>query len=377
MAGELSGDQLGADLMRSISELCPNARFAGVGGPEMIAAGLQSWFDLDRLSVNGYIDPLKRLPDLIHILRSLRRRVLAEAPAAFIGVDFSFFNLRLEGMLKRRGIPTVHYVSPSVWAWRRGRLRRIARSVDLMLTLFPFETEIYRQHNIRVAYAGHPGAREYPENPDTSGARQQLGFALSAPLLALLPGSRSSEVRYSGRDFIEAALLCQKEHPDLQIAIAAASHKRKLQLAQLLASLQLEQQIVLLDGQARQLLEACDLALINGGTATLEAMFMKKPMVMSYRLGRWSYRLAKAMLHLDWFALPNILAGRELVPERIQDEATPEKLAKALLPFIGKPLPPDLLQAYHDLHAELRLDDGQVAARAVLELVRQAAALPA
>ena len=370
VAGELSGDKLGAGLIHGLRRRHPDAAFVGVGGPRMIAAGFESWFDLDRLSVNGYVDPLKRLPELLNILLTLRRRLLTHPPTAFVGVDFNFFNLLLEGGLKPHGIPVVHYVSPSVWAWRRGRLRRIARSVDLMLTLYPFEADIYRQHDIRVTYVGHPAAEEFPMRPDSRSARQQLGLAQEELLLAVLPGSRSAELRYSGETFLRAAMLCREQLPGLQIALPAASSRGRQQLQQLIAKLGWQRQVTLFDGHSRELLEACDVALVNSGTATLEAMLMKKPLVMSYRVGRWTYRIIRSLVHTEFFALPNIIAGRQLIPELIQDAATPERLAEALLPYLGKPVPPDLLAAFDEIHLKLRPDEENAAAKAVLDLVQ-------
>ena len=370
VAGEPSGDNLGAPLIEEIRRQSPGTRIVGIGGDRMIAAGLEPWFDLDELNVNGFIDPIKRLPRLIHILLTLRRRALDLPADCFVGVDFNFFNLLLEGLLKRRGVRTVHYVSPTVWAWRRGRIRRIARSVDLMLCLYPFETAIYREHNVGVRFVGHPRASEIKPGAGAAGqgaAREALGLPVEGPVVAMLPGSRGSEVGYSGPDFLAAARLIRQDHPDCRFVIPAARPAREVQLKEMLRDFG-DLDVMLVSGESERVMTAANVVLANSGTATLEAMLLGKPMVMSYRLGNLTYRLVSSLVKTPYFALPNILAGKQLVPEFIQDAATPENLAAAVSGYLTGTDIESLLVEFDRLHRELALDSGPEAAAAVLDL---------
>lgn len=375
VAGETSGDNLGAPLIRAIKREYPDARFVGIGGSAMIAAGMESWHDIERLSVNGFVDPIKRLPDLIRILFDIRDRVVAADVDCFVGVDFNFFNLLLERMLKNRGVRTAHYVSPTVWAWRKWRINSIGKSVDLMLALYPFETEIYEQNNIDVAFVGHPRADDIdPANrPEAKqGARRTLGLGADGKLIAVLPGSRGSEVKYTGPDFLAAAALIGKRHPGVRFVIPAANDRRKAQLEALLLDFDADLPVTLVDGQSTLVMQASDVVLVNSGTATLEAMLLKRPMVMSYRLGAMTYAIVSRMVTTKWFALPNILAGRPLVPEFIQGAATPQALADAVCSYLENPDQAELLQAFDDIHATLRCDAGVQSANAVIELCQRA-----
>ncbi|MEX1237537.1 MAG: lipid-A-disaccharide synthase, partial [Pseudomonadales bacterium] len=272
VAGESSGDNLGAPLMQSIRRDCPNVRFIGIGGPAMIEEGLECWTDLDRLSVNGFVDPIKRLPELIRILISTRNQILKADVDCFIGVDFNFFNLLLERMLKSRGVKTVHYVSPTVWAWRKGRIKSIAKSVDLMLTLYPFETAIYEQHGISVAFVGHPKADEI--DPDggevaTFAAKEALGLGREDRVVAILPGSRGSEVKFTGPDFFRAANRIVSSRPDVRFVVPAANRARRNQIEILRAEICGQLDIKVIDGQSTLAMQAADVVLVNSGTATL------------------------------------------------------------------------------------------------------------
>lgn len=371
VAGEASGDNLGAPLIRALKASHPNACFVGIGGPAMIKEGLSSWTDIERLSVNGFVDPIKRLPELVRILMSTRNRVIAAKVDCFIGVDFNFFNLLLERLLKERGVKTVHYVSPTVWAWRKWRIRSIARSVDLMLALYPFEKEVYVKNNINVVFVGHPLADQISPDPsprDKSIARERLGFGMGDPVIAVLPGSRGSEVRYSGPDFLKAAVLIAAATPGCKFVIPAANPRRRDQVEQLAKEFASDLDITMIDGDARLAMQASDVVLVNSGTATLEALLLKRPMVMSYRLGRVTYGIVSRMVATPWFALPNILAGRALVPEFIQNAATPEALGGAVLGLLKAGDNPELMQAFDHIHRTLRRDAASEAARAVLSL---------
>ncbi len=369
VAGEASGDNLGGPLIEALRRRYPDARFVGIGGDRMIAAGLESWFDIEELSVNGFIDPLKRLPRLFHILTATRRRVMDAGVDCFIGVDFNFFNLLLERLLKRRGVRTVHYVSPTVWAWRKGRIRGIAKSVDLMLTLYPFETAVYEDNGIEAAFVGHPKADEIsPDTDRRSGARRALGYAADDVILAVLPGSRASEVRLSGPDFVQAALRLRAGNPSLQIAIPAANERRASQIEEICRGVLPPGAWRVTIGNALEVMAAADLVLVNSGTATLEAMLLRRPMVMSYRLGTGTYAIVSRLVTTPWFALPNILAQAPLVPELIQDDATPENLANALSTLLDAGEDHELLKRFDDIHRELRRDAAERAAEAVLRL---------
>lgn len=370
VAGEASGDNLGAPLIREIKRQHPEARFVGIGGPAMIAEGLDSWFDIDRLSVNGFVDPIKRLPELLHILLTIRSRLLASPPGCFVGVDFNFFNLLLEGLLKRRGIKTAHYVSPTVWAWRPGRIKAIARNVDLMLTLYPFETAIYEENGIGVKFVGHPRAHEIDLQDgqrNKHDARRLFGYQPDDQVVAILPGSRGSEVKYSGPDFFAAANLVRIKAPGCRFIVAATNAKRRNQIGNLLQKMGIDD-IKVVVGQSRAVMTCADVVLVNSGTATLEAMLLKKPMVMSYRLGPATYALVSRLVKTKFFALPNILAGHELIPELIQDAATPEALSAAVLDMFNPQNRDRLVAEFDSIHTQLRLNSGNQAAQAILAL---------
>lgn len=371
VAGETSGDNLGGPLLLELIRLDPTLRVCGIGGEKMVAAGLESWVDMDRLSVNGFIDPLKRLPELITILLNTRDRMVEEHIDCFVGVDFNFFNLLLASMLHNRGIKTVHYVSPTLWAWRQGRIRRIVKSVDLMLTLYPFETEIYERHGVPVRFVGHPKADEI--HPDAGArnrdsARRKFGYTADDTVVAVLPGSRGSEVKYSGPDFLRAATLIAARVPEVSFVIPAANDKRKCQIQALATQYCPDLDIRIVEGEALAAMTASNVVLVNSGTATLEAMLLRRPMVMSYRLGTLTYAVVSRMVKTQWFALPNILAREQLVSELIQDRATPEALADAVTDLLQSHDHSKLLAAFDDIHGNLRRNAAVQAARAVMEV---------
>lgn len=370
VAGEPSGDALGADLITAIRAEQPNAKFSGVGGQLMQAAGLDAWFDIETLSVNGFVGPLLKLPTLISLLWQLRHRCLALQPAAFIGVDFNFFNLLLAGLLKRAQIPTVHYVSPSVWAWRKGRIHSIKRRVDLMLTLYPFETEIYEQFGIPVRFVGHPKA-QLIENDDrwarNANARTALAIAPQEQVIALLPGSRRSEVASMMPAYLEAAkqLLLTRS---VRFFVAAANPARAQEIRDLIQASGATDFIQVEVGNALTVMAASDAVMVNSGTATLEAMLLRKPMVMAYRLGPMTYWLVSRMVGARHFALPNILAGEALVEELIQDKVTGPNLATALERLLDHPEPIKLQVAFDVIHESLKGDLRLQAAQPIIAL---------
>jgi lipid-A-disaccharide synthase len=372
VAGEASGDALGRGLMAALRRRYPGVRFVGIGGPGMLAEGLESLVSMDRLSVNGFIDPIRRLPELLGIRRRLLDRFAAERPDVFVGVDFNVFNLTVEQRLKARGVPTVHYVSPSVYAWRRGRVRRVARSADLLLTLYPFEPALYAGTGLRAVFVGHPLADAIAPDggaaAQRAAARAALGIPPDGPLVALLPGSRMSEVRLLGDLLLEAAERIRHRVPGVRFVIPCVRPQIRAWLDAALAA-RPEGSWHAYEGTARLALTACDGAIVKSGTSTLEAMLIGRPMVVCYRLGSMTYRLVRALLRTEHVALPNILAGRRLVPELLQDEATPAALADALVGELDKAArDPEYLAAFRHLHTALRRDADARAAEAVADL---------
>ncbi len=357
--------------MRAMRSRQPDVRFVGIGGPLMLAEGLECLVPMERLAVNGFIEPVKRLPDLIRILRTLLDRYRREPPRAFIGVDFNVFNFLLERLLKRRGVATAHYVSPSVYAWRRGRVRRIARSTDLLLTLYPFEPAFYADSTVQAVFVGHPLADEI--DPGMSGtshraaARDELGLAEAGTVVAVLPGSRSSEVKLMAPGFLGACEKIAAELGQVQFVVPCLRPVIREAMERLLTA-HPGLPMTLYDGNARSALTACDAALVKSGTSTLEAMLLHRPMVVSYRLGEWTYKVVSRLLRTPYVALPNILAGEALVPELLQHEATPEALAENLLAELYRAeRDEEYLARFEALHASLRQGANGRAADAILD----------
>lgn len=373
VAGEASGDVLGAQLMQALRRQYSDVEFVGVGGSQMGSAGLVSLESMDRFSFNGFLEPIKRLPELLGLITSLADR-LSDVDV-MIGVDFNVFNLKLEKRLKTRGIPTVHYVSPSVYAWRRGRANRIERCADLLLTLYPFEPSYYKDTRIRTVFVGHPLADEIEPVHDRASmreqARQALGLAIDAVVVALLPGSRYSEVNFHKDLFLKTCDRFRvKLAPDLcQFVIPCRIEEAR-------ASLEQEQSyyptvdLKITDKSSQLVLAAADVALVKSGTSTLEAMLLRTPMVVTYRIGWLTYAIVRSMLHTPRVALPNILANRELVPEFIQHRATAEILASHLVSELHRAdTEQDFFAEYDHIHQTLRQNNAEKAATAVLELV--------
>lgn len=373
VAGEASGDLLGADLIAGLRARFPDARFAGVGGPRMIAAGLDAWHPAEALAVMGLVEVLRHLPRLLAIRRDVRRRTLALRPDVFIGIDAPDFNLGLERSLKQAGIRTVHYVSPSVWAWRERRAEKIGRSADRVLCLFPMEPAIYARYGVDARFVGHPLAAAFALTPDQAAARSALGLSAERPVLALLPGSRLGEIRRLGADFLDAAALLAREVPGLQVLAPMANAACRAAFEAVVAARsQSSIDLRILDGQAHAAMIASDAVLLASGTAALEALLAKRPMTVAYRLSSWTYRLVKGLglLKVERYSLPNHLAGRALVPELMQDACTPEALAASLRPWLLQPgLTPDLRDTYERIHRSLSGDPRHDAAAAIAELV--------
>lgn len=369
VAGEASGDVLGARLLAALAEHFDELVIEGIGGPQMQAQGMNSLFPMERLSVMGFVDPLKRLPELLAIRRALRRHFVARPPDLFLGIDAPDFNLRLEQQLRRSGVLTAHLVSPSVWAWRKRRIRKIRRAVDLMLCLFPFETAIYREHGVPVRYVGHPLADEISPVSDAVPMRRLLGLEAPGELLALLPGSRESEVRLLAPRFLEAARLLRAQFPALSFVIPAASEQRMAQLREILRDYP-DLSVTLVSGQSRETMAAADAVLLASGTATLETALIGRPMVVAYRMGELSWQLLSRLVSTPYAALPNILAGRQLVPELIQGDANAPALAAAVTPLLAGGEESQIqLRGLEKLRDSLRLDSSSASAEALLELV--------
>jgi lipid-A-disaccharide synthase len=366
VAGEASGDLLGADLIQGLKKQYPDAIYEGVGGPRMKAQGFHSLFDMDRLSVMGLWEPLMRLPELLSIRRSIIKRYSTKKPVVFIGIDSPDFNAKIEQKLHAVGVKTVHYVSPSVWAWRQGRIKNIKRSVDLMLTLFPFEAGFYHQHQVPVCYVGHPLAKQFPKKPDTSKARQQLELE-DRPTLCVMPGSRSAEVELMAELLLDAATKASEcLGSELQLVIPAANQARYDQLRKILETRL--GRVTLLKQQSHQAMEAADAVLLTSGTTALEAMLLKKPMVVGYRMNSLSFKILYPLLKTAYISLPNLLANQALVPELIQDKATVEKLSAEVVNLI-KANNYELVEQFNELHEQLSLDTANLATEAITNLI--------
>ncbi|TCT26092.1 lipid-A-disaccharide synthase [Thermomonas haemolytica] len=368
-AGETSGDQLGADLVAALRERFPDAQFAGIGGEAMRAAGVDTWWDASELAVMGLAEVLAHLPRLLRLRQTFRQRVLAWQPDVFIGIDAPDFNLGVERWLKRRGVRTVHDVSPSVWAWREHRAAKIGASADRVLCLFPMEPPIYARHGIDAAFIGHPLADAIPLQPDRAGARAALGEPADAPILALLPGSRLGEIRRMLPDFAAAARLLAHDVPGLRVLVPAANAHCRAAIDALLRDAPLFRVI---DGQAQRSMIASDVVLLASGTAALEAMLCKRPMVVGHRIAPLTYRIVKwlGLLKSRFVSLPNVLAGEALIPELLQDDCTPGRLHAALLHWFRDPGAVAALQPrFLALHETLRRDASRRAADAVAELL--------
>jgi lipid-A-disaccharide synthase len=368
VAGEASGDLLASHLIRAIRAHLPDAQFFGIGGPKMQAEGFELLWPCELLAVHGYVDALKRYRELSGLRKSLLARIRRERPDAFIGVDAPDFNLWLEGKVKAAGMPAIHFVSPSIWAWRGGRIRKIARSVSHMLCLFPFEPPLYEKAGVPVTYVGHPLADVLPLVPNRLQARETLNLREDATVLAMLPGSRQSEVRNLADIFIATARLLHQRRPEVLFLVPLATRQtRQLFDEAIYRNQAADLPIRMLYGHAVDAMTAADAVLVASGTASLEAALLKRPMVITYRMGKWQYRLMKRLAYLPWVGLPNILCQDSLVPELLQDDATPQKLAEALERWLNDPAACQALaERFTALHHSLRQGTADKAAGAIL-----------
>ena len=373
VAGESSGDLLASRLLTGLRPRLPQAQLHGIGGSHMAEHGFVSNWPMDKLTVRGLFEIIPRYREIKGIQNALRDQLLADRPDLFIGVDYPGFNLGLEEQLRAAGIPTMHYIGPQIWAWRGGRIKKIARAVSHMLVIFPYQEEIYRNAGIPVTYVGHPLAEVIPMEPDLTAAREVLGLHQERRVVAILPGSRMSEIKYNTASFLGAARLLQQREPGLQFIAPMAGEKQRALFEQLIeqtASNDLSIKIV--DGQSHRVMEAADAVLVASGTASLEVALYKKPMVSAYKMMRASYEIMRHMNYQPWVGLPNILAREFVVPELLQNAATPQALADAIWQQLDNPvLQASLRQRFTDMHHSLLRDTANVSAQAVCTLLER------
>ncbi len=368
VVGEASGDILGAGLMAALQRRYPDCQFEGIGGTKMIGLGFVSHFSIDRLAVMGFIEPLKRLPELLGIRKSLRQRYTQSPPDLFIGIDAPDFNLSLEGSLKQHGVKTVHYVSPSVWAWRQGRVKTIAKAVDLMLTLFPFEEQFYQEHKVKVHCVGHPLADKLSLDDVKTETRKKMGLVQEAEYLALLPGSRHSEVALLSEVFLAAAEKCVVARPGMKILIPAANDARLAEL-KLTVNQFSSLDVTLSLGNSHEVMAAADVVLMASGTTTLEAMLLKRPMVIAYKMGAVSYWILKKLVKSKYVGLPNLLANKLLVPELLQENATVENISESLMHYFeSEEESTAIIEEFRCIHETLKKNANEEAANAIEQL---------
>ncbi len=367
VAGEASGDLLGAHLMRALKARYPAVTFVGIGGPKMISAGMHVLFPLEKLAVRGYVEVLRHYREIIGIRRRVRNFLLGDPPRVFIGIDAPDFNLTLERQLKVAGIPTVHYVSPAIWAWRGERIHKISQAVSHLLTLFPFEADIYHKADIPVTYVGHPLADILPEAPSSEAMRAQLKLPHGKRVIALLPGSRQSEVKQLAALFLQTAQLIVRQRPDTIFLVPLASRETRYLFEEAIACANAQDlALTILFGHAHEAIIAADIALVASGTVTLEAALLKTPMVITYKMPAISWWIMRRKAYLPYAGLPNILAGRFVVPELMQEDATADNLAQALLNWLDDPISmATLAQSFLRLHHQLRQNTADKAAQAI------------
>ncbi|HET7394893.1 MAG TPA: lipid-A-disaccharide synthase [Gammaproteobacteria bacterium] len=372
VAGESSGDILGANLIRALRARVPDAQFEGVTGPEMVAAGCKTIASAEELSIMGLVEVLRHLPRLLWLRRRLRKHFLANRPDVFIGIDSPDFNLGLEEQLHKRGICTVHYVSPSVWAWRERRIFKVGRAADLVLTLLPFEPAFYEKHGFKAEFVGHPLADQAPATIDRVEQRKSLHLPCEGPLVALLPGSRSTEVERLGPLFLDTAQWLSEKMPELRFVIPAATNALSFAIKKQIRMLKPDLPVTVVDGHSREVMSAVDVVLLASGTATLEAMLSQCPMVVAYRLAGLTHAVIRGcgLLKVPYVSLPNLLAGREVVPELLQYEATSYNVGEAVLELLQNAAARRIqLDAFREITAVLRRNAGERAAEAILKLL--------
>jgi lipid-A-disaccharide synthase len=367
VAGEASGDLLAGLLLKGMQARWPELSAQGIGGPRMAAAGFEAWWPHHKLSVFGYVDALLNLREILSIRQQLATRLLAQRPAAFIGIDAPDFNFGLEQRLRAEGVKTIHFVCPSIWAWRAERVEKIKTAADHVLCLFPFEPELLQAHGIAASYVGHPLADAIPLEPPRAAARAALGLSESLPVVALLPGSRRSEIRYIAEPLLRAAVLMARARPDLRFVMPVAPGLREL-IDPLVKHLAPDLNLTLLDGRSHEALAVCDVTLVASGTATLEAALFKRPMVIAYRMHALNWWRMKGRNYLPWVGLPNVLAREFLVPELIQEACTPENLAREGLAWLDDSPRYARAQArFAEQHILLRRDTARVATDAIAQ----------
>ena len=370
VAGEVSGDLLAGLLLEGLRRRWPALQSHGIGGPRMASQGFEAWWPHDRLAVRGYVEVLRHYREIAGIRRALAERLLNERPAAFIGVDAPDFNLGLEARLKQSGIKTIHFICPSIWAWRGGRAKKMAASVDHVLCLFPFEPDLLRAHGVAATFVGHPLADAIPQVPPRAASRAALGFGDQEQVVAVLPGSRRSEIAYIAPRFLQAVALLHRQRPELRFVLPVAPGLRPL-LAPLIAEHAPHVPLRMLDGQSHAVLAACDVTLIASGTATLEAALYKRPMVIGYNMHTVSWQMMKRMKYQPWVGLPNILCRDFVVPELLQGDCVPDKLAAALTVWLDDPSAcARVAQRFEELHATLRQDTATRATDAIAQVLQ-------
>jgi lipid-A-disaccharide synthase len=376
VAGEPSGDLLGAHLMRALLAQRPGLRFVGIGGPKMEAAGAEILFPMEKLAVRGYVEVIKHYWEIVGIRRKLRDHFLTHPPALFIGVDAPDFNLGLELDLRRAGIPTVQYVAPAVWAWRRERIQTVKHAVSMLLTLFPFEARLFEKEGVSVRYVGHPLADMLEELPPVEAVREELRIATHIPVVAMLPGSRVSELENMAELFVRTAVKLSEAIPGIRVLVPFASRTTRELFETALAKVAPEElNLTMMVGHSLEAMAAADAVLVASGTATLEAALLKRPMVITYKVSRLSYWMLRRRAYQPFLGLPNILAGEQIVPELVQDAATPESLSEALLTLLRDEDVRDKLdERYESIRRALRQNTAEKAAQAVLPLLTRARA---
>jgi lipid-A-disaccharide synthase len=373
VAGEASGDQLASLLLAGLLERWPGTQAVGIGGPQMLAQGFEAWWPSDKLSVFGFVDALRHYRELVGIRNQLRDRLLQERPDVFIGVDAPDFNFGLEAPLKAAGIRTVHFVCPSIWAWRGERVKKLAAAADHVLCLYPFEPALLAQHGVAATFVGHPMADKVPLDPPRTDARQSLGLAVQDTVVALLPGSRRSEIRHIAPALLQAAVQMAQHRPELRFVLPIAPGLRPLVEQAVMEAGASRLPLMLVDGRSHEVLAACDVTLIASGTATLEAALYKRPTVIVYRLGWLNWQLMRRMAYQPWFGLPNILLKDFVVPEFIQDAAEPGAIAQAALAWLDDaPRQERLQRQFKDLHLSLRQDTAARSSDALATLLQNA-----
>lgn len=370
VVGELSGDTLGEGFIQAIKQSYPDAEFVGIGGPKMMAQGCQSLFDMEELAVMGIVEVLGRLPRLLKVKASLVQYFIDNPPDVFIGIDAPDFNLRLEHDLKAAGIKTVHYVSPSVWAWRQKRIHKIAAATDLVLAFLPFEKAFYDKFQVPCEFIGHTLADAIPLHSEQAPARELLGLDLNRRWLAVLPGSRGSELKMLAEPFIQTCKQLHQTYPDLGFVVAVVNEKRRAQFEEVWQSIAPELTFQLVDDTARNVITAADAVMLASGTVALECMLLKRPMVVGYRVNALTAWLAKRLLKTKYVSLPNILADRELVKELLQEECTPDNLYREVVTLLESDNH-EMLEQFTEMHQWIRKDADAQAARAVLSLLEQ------